>query len=124
MKVCFPIESDKGLESEVYGHFGSAPVFIVFDTETKSTETINNKDLGHEHGMCSPLRALNGKKVDAIVVGGIGAGAINKLNNMGVKVYKATQGTVQANIELLENKTMSEISVDQACGGHAGGCAH
>ncbi len=124
MKVCFPVESDKGLESEVYSHFGSAPIFIVFDTETKSIDTINNQNLGHAHGMCSPLKALDGKKVDAIVVGGIGAGAINKLNDMGIKVYNATQGTVHANIELFENNTMSEISIDKACGGHAGGCAH
>ncbi len=124
MKICFPVESDKGLESEVYGHFGSASVFVVFDTEAKSIDTINNQDLGHAHGMCSPLKALDGKKVDAIVVGGIGAGAINKLKNMSIKVYRAAQGTVQVNIELFENNTLSEISIDQACGGHAGGCGH
>ena len=45
MKICFPVESDKGLDSEVFGHFGSAPIFVVFDTETKSTDTINNQDL-------------------------------------------------------------------------------
>jgi len=124
MKICFPVESDKGLESEVYGHFGSAPVFIVFDTELKSFNIINNQNLGHGHGMCNPLKALDGNKVDAIIVGGIGAGAINKLNSMGIKVYRAVQGTVQANIKLFENNTMSEISVDNACGGHTGGCAH
>ncbi len=58
MKICFPVELDKGLESEVYGHFGSAPVFVVFDTEAKSISTINNQDLGHTHGMCNPLKAL------------------------------------------------------------------
>ena len=29
MKMCFPVESDQGLESKVFGHFGSAPVFVV-----------------------------------------------------------------------------------------------
>jgi len=126
MKICFPVESDNGLESEVYGHFGSAPIFILFDTESKSIDTINNQDVGHTHGMCTPLKALNGKKVDAIVVGGIGAGAINKLNMMGIKVYRAVQGTVKANMELFETNTMLEMSLDQACGGHgnAGGCSH
>jgi ArsR family transcriptional regulator len=82
MNICFPVESNKGLDSEVFGHFDSAPIFIVFNPETKAIETINNQDLGHTHGMCSPLKALDGKKVDAIVAGGIGAGAINKLNGM------------------------------------------
>ena len=122
MKVCFPVESDKGLDSEVYDHFGSAPVFVVFDTDKKSINTINNQDLGHVHGKCSPLKALDGKMVDAIVVGGIGAGAINKLNAMGIKVYRATKGTVQTNIGLFESCKMDEITIEHACGGHAGGC--
>ncbi|MCK5719484.1 MAG: NifB/NifX family molybdenum-iron cluster-binding protein [Thiomargarita sp.] len=128
MKICFPVGSNEGLESEVYDHFGSAPLFIVFDTEEKSIDAINNQDLGHAHGMCTPLKALDGKEVDAIVVGGIGAGAISKLNNMGIKVYRAIKGSVQANIELFENNAMSEISMEHACSGHGhghgGGCAH
>ncbi len=84
MKICFPVESDKGLDSDVFGHFGSAPIFVAFDTLTKSIDTISNQDLGHAHGMCNPLKALDGKMVDVIIVGGIGAGAINKLNGMGI----------------------------------------
>ncbi|MBU1340569.1 MAG: NifB/NifX family molybdenum-iron cluster-binding protein [Proteobacteria bacterium] len=124
MKICFPVESDKGLDSEVFGHFGSAPLFVVFDTKANSVSTINNQDLGHVHGMCNPLKALNGKMVDAIVVGGIGAGAINKLNEMGINVYRASKGSVQDNIGLFEAHTLSEMRVEHACGGHGGGCGH
>ena len=35
MKICFPVEKDEGIESQVYNHFGSAPVFIMVDTEGK-----------------------------------------------------------------------------------------
>ena len=35
MKVCFPVQKDEGVESQVYNHFGSAPVFIMVDTEEK-----------------------------------------------------------------------------------------
>ena len=124
MQICFPVEVDKGLESEVFGHFGSAPFFVVFDTQTKSVHTINNQDLGHVHGMCNPLKALNGKMVDAIVVGGIGAGAINKLNEMGIKVFKALSGSVQENLGFFETNILTEMTVKQACGGHEGGCDH
>ena len=34
MKICFPVQNDNGIESTVYNHFGSAPVFVVFDTDT------------------------------------------------------------------------------------------
>ncbi len=124
MKICFPVESDKGLDSEVYGHFGSAPVFVVCDTEAASVDSINNQDLGHAHGMCSPLKALDGKMVDAIVVGGIGAGAINKLNGMGIRVYRASEGTVRENTERFQNGALPEMTLKHACQGHGGGCAH
>jgi predicted Fe-Mo cluster-binding NifX family protein len=74
--------------------------------------------------MCSPLKALDGKMVNVIVVGGIGAGAINKLNGMGIKVYRASEGTVRDNIGIFESNIISEITVEHACGGHAGGCGH
>jgi len=123
MKVCFPVESNKGLDSVVYGHFGSAPNFVVYDTETNAVDNISNQDLGHDHGMCNPLKALDGKSVDAIVVGGIGAGAINKLNAMGIKVYRASEGTIQNNISLFQGNSLSELTINNACNQH-GGCGH
>jgi predicted Fe-Mo cluster-binding NifX family protein len=124
MKICFPVETNNGFDSEVYGHFGSAPVFVVYDSATKTIATIDNQDLGHVHGMCSPLKALDGKTVDAIVVGGIGAGAVNKLNEMGIKAYRALQGTIRDNIGLFEKCQLTEITLEHTCGGHTGGCCH
>jgi len=124
MKICFPVESDKGLESEVYGHFGSAPVFVIVDTETQAIDTITNGNQHHAHGMCNPLKALNDKPVDAIVVGGIGAGAINKLNTQGIKVYRAFMGSVDTNLTYFKNGSMPQLTLDQACGGHGEGCSH
>lgn len=123
MKLCFPVKSDNGLESIVFNHFGSSPLFIVFDTDSKSTSLINNQDLGHEHGMCNPFKALDGKIVDTIIVGGIGAGAIKKLNGMGIKVYRAGEGTIRKNIGLYESNSLSELSMDDACT-HHGDCDH
>ncbi len=124
MKICFPVEEDKGLHSEVFGHFGSAPFFIVYDTDDESISTINNQDLGHVHGKCNPLKALNGKMMDAIIVGGIGAGAITKLNGMGIKVYKASEGNIKINIDLFKTNDIKEMSIEQTCGGSIGGCIH
>lgn len=124
MKVCFPAEFNKGLDSVVYGHFGSAPVFIIFDTETLLVSTINNQDLGHGHGSCNPLQALDGNLVDAVVVGGIGGGAVSKLNQKGIKVYKAEPGTVMDNMQFFNGKQLKEITASDACSGHAGTCTH
>ena len=125
MKVCFPINSNKGLSSEVYAHFGSASSFIIVDTESSLFETVINGGSSHEHGVCSPIQVLNGTGIDSIIVGGIGAGAINKLNNMGIKVYKASSGTIEANIKLLQSNSIQELGVKNACSGHSNNdCDH
>jgi predicted Fe-Mo cluster-binding NifX family protein len=127
MKVCFAVQSDDGVESVVYGHFGSAPAFVVVDTETDQAVTINNRDLGHVHGACNPVQAIGGLHVDAVVVGGIGAGAISGLQANGIKVYRSAAETVKQNLVLLKEGKLPELSVRNACGGHQhgqGGCSH
>ena len=124
MKVGFAVHNDQGIESKVYDHFGSAPAFIIVDTETKDPIRVNNKDLNHVHGACNPIMALDGHSVNAMVVGGIGAGAINKLNAMGVKVYAAGAPTVKENLELLTENKLQELSIQNACRAHQGECGH
>src|SRR4030042_7055902 len=70
MKVGFAVQGNEGVESKVYDHFGSAPAFIIVDTETKDVLTVNNKDLDHVHGACNPIMALDGKNVVAMFFGG------------------------------------------------------
>ena len=123
MKLCIPVATKNGLESEVYGHFGSAPVFALHDTESGSTEFSDNASQHHEHGACHPMRALDGQTVDAIIVGGIGVRAVTRLNEMGIKVYRATRGTLRDVVAGLASSALDEITVDDACS-HHGGCDH
>jgi len=125
MKVCFPTEALQGLDSRVCGHFGSAPGFVIVDTGKMSVEEINNNYLHHMHGMCQPLKALEGLKVDAVVVAGIGMGALMKLQAQGIKVYRGAQGTVQQNIDLIRDDKLPQFLEENTCAGHSGGeCAH
>jgi len=125
VKICFPTENLKGLDSQVFGHFGSAPGFVIVDTESKGIEEISNGDLHHAHGMCQPLKALGGRKVDAIAVGGIGAGALMKLNAQGIQVYRAAQGTIRDNLSFVAKGILPEFDSRFTCSGHGdGGCAH
>ena len=124
MKVGFAVQTNEGIESRVYNHFGSAPAFIIVDTERTEVLTVNNKDLHHVHGACNPIMAIDGKSVDAMVVGGIGAGALTKLNALGIKVYGAGASTVKENLALLSEKKLQELSVYHSCRSHQGGCEH
>ena len=126
MKIAFPTQDNRGLESSVYGHFGSAPFFVVVDTENDAVQILNNHDLGHEHGNCQPLAALGGTSVDAVVVGGIGGGALKKLADAGIKTYRAVEGNVSENLSLVQTDRLPVFAMDQTCRGHQGigDCAH
>ncbi|MCK5569510.1 MAG: NifB/NifX family molybdenum-iron cluster-binding protein, partial [Spirochaetes bacterium] len=88
MRICIPAQNSKGLDSIVYGHFGSAPYFIIYDTGDKSIDVINNEDNPHAHGSCNPLISFENKPIDIMVTGGIGTRALQKLNDVGVRAYK------------------------------------
>ena len=122
MKLCIPIEENKGLESIPYGHFGSAPMFMLFDTESNETKVIDNHDLYHANGACHPMKNLDGENIDTVLVGGIGSRAIARLNEIGIKVYKSIQGTLQENIDHFRNNRLTELTQDNACSHHGHGC--
>jgi predicted Fe-Mo cluster-binding NifX family protein len=125
MKVCFPVETLQGLESRVYEHFGSAPGFVIVDTDVNTIEEIKNGDLHHAHGMCQPLKALGGRRIDAIAVGGIGMGALMNLQAQGIRVFRVTLDTVGQNMQCFMKETLPEFDSRLTCSGHTGGgCAH
>ena len=126
MKIAFPSQKNHGVDSVVYSHFGSANFFIIVDSETGGTNVVRNHDLNHAHGKCQPLLALGGNTVDAVIVGGIGKGALQKLKKEGIIVYRAVEGTVSENLELIKAGKLPEFTVDQTCAGHQGigKCAH
>src|ERR1700687_3316692 len=114
MKICFPVQHDEGIESIVYSHFGSAPLFVVVDTGTNDVSTINNRDQHHSHGACNPMKALDDQKVDAIVVGGIGAGALTRLNQMGIIVHRSAAETIRENLALFGSRQLPTLTL-QGC---------
>jgi len=124
MKIGFAVQMDSGMESIIYGHFGSAPAFIIVDTELNTATGLNNRNMHHEHGACNPIMALNGTQINAMVVGGIGPGALMKLNAMGIKVYAAGAMTVQENVQLIAENQLQELSMENSCRQHQGQCGH
>jgi predicted Fe-Mo cluster-binding NifX family protein len=124
MKICFPVDNNNGLDSQVFGHFGSSPMFMVVNTETLEVTEISNQDVHHAHGACSPIRALGGQQVDAIVVGGIGAGALMGLNRAGLKVYQSQGATIAENLAWMAQVGLPEFTPGQVCGGHGHSCEH
>jgi len=120
MSICIPAATNDGVEASVHGHFGSAPYFVIHDSQSGTSEIIENANAHQAHGACQPLSAFEGRNVNAIVVGGIGARAIQRLNAEGVTVYRAEEGTVASNIEKLQSGSLDEITPAGGCSGHHG----
>lgn len=124
MNLCIPVTEDKGLESPVSAHFGSAPIFLVVDTDSGSCRPLPNQNLHHAHGQCQPLLSLAGQQIDGVAVGGIGMGAMMKLRAGGVRVIISGEATVEGTIAAFKAGTLREATPATACAhhGHGRGC--
>ena len=117
MKICIPLESDRGLESTVTGHFGSAPLFGVVDVESGALEVVPNPELHHRHGSCQPVEGLKELDVDAIVCQGVGRRAFTALNEAGIDVLVPTDPTITGITEAVRAGKARRLSLDDTCGG-------
>lgn len=124
MNVCIPVQKDEGAQSPISAHFGSAPMFMFVDTDTNQMSVIQNQNEHHEHGMCQPLKALDGHAVDSVVVGGIGRGALGRLRAANIRVYQSTGTTVEQTLAALKDGTLQEVNPATACAGHGHGHGH
>ena len=120
MKICIPVEKDDGIDSPVCAHFGSAPVFMIVDTDSLTCKAVKNNNQHHAHGMCQPLATLSGEQFDGIVVGGIGAGALGKLQSANIKVYQTGFSTIKETVEAYKNSQLKEVTPHTACNQHHG----
>jgi len=118
MRICIPTTTGDGKKANVHGHFGSASYFTIYDTEKDVVEVIDNSNQHHSHGTCQPMSVLSGEKIDAVVCGGMGARAVQKLNEGGIKAYKAVAGTVEEIVKQYEQGGLEEITAENACSQH------
>ncbi|MEI6089962.1 MAG: NifB/NifX family molybdenum-iron cluster-binding protein [bacterium] len=119
MKICIPIEEQKGLESITYGHFGSAPYFLIYDNIAETYEILNNAHAEHEHGQCNPITPLKEKNVNVVVVAGMGVRALMNLQAMDIQVYKIAESTsVKQIISNVDFSKMEMLTTENSCNHH------
>lgn len=122
MRVCIPTETDRGLEALLYGHFGSAPYFTIVDIETGTVEIRDNQGRVHAHGACHPVGAIDGLGVQAVVCGGMGLRALQKLEEAGIEVFRSGAPTVAEAIREIKDKSAEKLTMEATCAHHHRGC--
>lgn len=107
MKIA--VATENGLVS---GHFGKCEQFTVFETEDKS---IKGKVLldtkAHGHALLPSFLASNG--VEVVIVGGMGEGAKQNMDSLGIRIVSGASGNVD---EVVQQYLEGTIKVSE------GGC--
>lgn len=111
MKIAVATENDM-----VSGHFGKCEQFTIFDVEDKTIEgkvLLDTSD--HSHGLLPPFLASKG--VELVISGGMGEGARQKLESLGINIVTGARGNVEESVRQYLDGTL-RTSEGGCSGGH------
>jgi predicted Fe-Mo cluster-binding NifX family protein len=120
MIICLPVLDDKGMDSIVFGHFGSAPFFALFDTESNGVSIVKNSLGEHEHGQCMPVDAIKKTGAEAVLCKGMGMRAAQMLIQAGITPYMVEAEMVSDAIARFKANDVTVLDASNACQHH--GC--
>ncbi len=126
MKLCIPSTGDGGLDAGVSAHFGRAPTFTMYDTESESVKVVENGGT-HRGGSESPPVLVAREGADVLVCGNLGRKAVDRFQENGIEVYSNATGTVREAIRAWDAGRLTDATeVDDPCGhdDHEHGHAH
>ena len=93
----------------VFEHFGRTEQFMVYDIE--DGKIVNSQILDTNGEGCGALAGiLNIADVDALICGGIGGGAVNAIEEAGIKLYAGTSGSTDSAVDALIAGRLEAIS--------------
>lgn len=112
---------------QVFQHFGKAEHFKVYEVE--NNQVVSNRVLesnGAGHGALAALLAE--QKIDVLICGGIGGGAMDALKEAGIEVCAGAQGDADAAVKAYLAGELKSTGVNcdhheegHSCGGHSCG---
>jgi predicted Fe-Mo cluster-binding NifX family protein len=112
-----------GLEARRSSHFGKSPNFALVelvDGEIEGVQVVANESHA-ESGCRGAAQLLASAKVNALVVGGIGARPLAILGEAGIDVYFDKQRkTVAEAVAALAAGELRPVELDQTCSHHRG----
>ena len=104
------------LSNSIFQHFGKTQSFKIYqieDGKIVSSKVIGNGGFGH-HDLATYLRDLN---VEILILGNRGQGAIDALNNAGIKQLAGITGNPDAAVEAFLAGTLKD-NPDAKCNHH------
>ena len=106
MRICFPVQDDKGLESGLDMNIMTARGFVIVDTQANEVKFI-------PRGGLNPVAPLEKEMFEFVVVHSIGKMAVQKFNEKRKRVYKCHGLTVAKNVDMMKRHQLQEIRPEQ-----------
>ncbi|MBQ7224814.1 MAG: dinitrogenase iron-molybdenum cofactor biosynthesis protein [Clostridia bacterium] len=101
MKIAVTYDNER-----IFQHFGHTEQFKIYDIENDKiiSKTVIGTD-GQGHGALSSF--LSERDVDVLICGGIGGGAINALNELGIKLFGGVSGDCDEAVQAFLNNELA-----------------
>ena len=104
-------------DGTIFGHFGRTEAFKLYtveDGKITSSEVVSSAETGG-HSALAPF--LKERGVDTLIAGGMGMGARNALDAMGIRVYPGAEGEADSAVKAFISGTLS-YDPDATCHHH------
>ncbi|HOE33574.1 MAG: NifB/NifX family molybdenum-iron cluster-binding protein [Syntrophaceae bacterium] len=104
--------SGKDLTAPLDGRFGRAPLFLIYDLETKAFEIVDNEqNLNAAQGAgIQSAQNIARQGVKALITGHCGPKAFRVLQAAGIKIYNTNTATVSEAIDLYSAGKLAEAA--------------
>ncbi len=112
MRIAVSCQTDNGLNSFVFQHFGRSPFFAIVDAvdeDIKSIQIVSNPFItGHQAGQIPQF--IHDQGVDVMLSGGMGSRAIQFFNQYDIEVGTGAFGTVRSTIESYFSGSLRDVA--------------
>lgn len=99
MKIAIPVD-EKNMDTSVCVSFGRAPFFLLFDTETKESDFLDNSAAASTGGAgIKAAQMIVDSKAKALLTPRCGENAADVLKAADIKIYKTSGTSAKANID-------------------------
>lgn len=110
MKIAIPVD-EKKLETSVCVSFGRAPFFLMYDTETKENNFMDNSAAASQGGAgIKAAQTIVDSKVSALLTPRCGENAAEVLRAADTKIYKTNNGSAMDNINAFMDGNLSLLN--------------